>query len=129
MLRQLRARIVHGGREQGLTLPELLIVLLIIAILLGIAVPSTLAHRNRGNDAVASANVRQASLAAKTYFQDESTYAGITLDGLRAAYDQSLPAELAFSDLTAEGYCIESTVGGRTWRQDGPGAPIERAAC
>ena len=117
------------GREAGLTLVELVIVLIIISVLLAIAVPSILGQRNRAYDAVASATVRQAVPSIKAYYADNDTYAGMTLAGLRTAYDTTLPAALSFSSLTASSYCVQATASGRVWRQSGPGASIERASC
>lgn len=112
-----------------MTLVELMIVLIIIAVLLAIAVPSVLGQRNRANDAVASSRIREAVPPIKAYFQDNSTYLGMTVTGLRADYDKALPDTVTLSSLSATGYCVESSAGGRTWRQNGPGAPIERASC
>jgi type IV pilus assembly protein PilA len=112
-----------------MTLVELVIVLIIVAVLLAIAVPSVLGQRNRANDAVASARIREAVPPIKAYFQDNATFAGMTVAVLRAEYDKALPATLALSSLTAPGYCVQTDAGGRTWRQNGPGAPIERASC
>jgi type IV pilus assembly protein PilA len=127
---------VHGrlwsvGRpqEQGMTLVELLIVLVVIAVLLAIAVPSMLGQRNRAHDVVASSTVRQAAPSIKAYFQDHETYAGMTVAVLQAQYDKTLPAALTLSALTDSAYCVQFGSGGRTWRQNGPAAPIERASC
>jgi prepilin-type N-terminal cleavage/methylation domain-containing protein len=125
---RVRARISHGC-EAGFTLVELVIVLIVIGVLLAIAVPSVLGQRNRANDAVAASSLRQAAPAIKGYFQDNETYAGMSPAGLRAAYDQSLPASLTLSSLTDTSYCAQSSFNGRIWRQNGPGAPIERASC
>ncbi len=112
-----------------MTLVELVIVLIIIAVLLAIAVPSILGQRDRANDAVASARIREAVPSIKAYFQDNATYAGMSITTLRADYDKALPDTLALSSLTATGYCVQTAAGGRTWRQNGPGARIERASC
>ncbi len=112
-----------------MTLVELVVVLIILAVLLAIAVPSILGQRNRANDAVASARIREAVPSIKAYFQDNATYTGLSVALLRADYDKALPATLAFTSLTATGYCVETVAGGRTWRQNGPGARIERASC
>ena len=115
--------------EQGMTLVELVIVLIIIAVLFAIAVPSVLGQRNRANDAVASATIRQVAPSIKAYFQDNSTYVGMTVPTLRAEYDKALPLTLTLSSLSSTGYCAQAVAGGRAWRQNGPGAPIERASC
>jgi type IV pilus assembly protein PilA len=120
---------VRRGREQGMTLVELLIVLVVIAVLLAIAVPSMLGQRNRANDAVASSTVRQAAPSIKAYFQDHATYAGMTVAALQVQYDKSLPGTLVLANLSDSGYCVQTSHGGRTWRQNGPAAPVERLSC
>ena len=112
-----------------MTLVELMIVLIIIAVLLAIAIPSMLGQRNRANDAVASSRVRQAVPSIKAYYQDSSTYLGMTVAGLRTDYDKALPDSVVLTSLSVTSYCVESSSGGRTWRQNGPGAVIERASC
>ena len=129
-VRRVRSRIVNGvACRDGFTLIEVLLVLVIIGVLLAIAVPSILSHRNRANDAVAKANLRVALPSIEAYHGDHSTYVGMTPAVLRAGYDRSLSDTISFGSLTAIAFCAQSTVSGRTWRQNGPSAPLEYAAC
>src|SRR5215831_11442530 len=50
---------------------------------------------------------------------------------LRDNYDSELvTTKLAFPNPpTSVTYCVESTVGGKTWRKNGPGAAIENLPC
>src|SRR5437868_2133010 len=73
MREQLRKRL-EGRTEEGFTLIELMVVVLIIAILLAIAIPSFLGARGRAQDRAAQSNVRNALTAEKTYFTDNQTY-------------------------------------------------------
>jgi len=71
--------------DEGFTLIELMVVVLIIAILLAIAVPTFLGARQRAQARAAQSNVRQGFSSAKVFFTDNETYtsAGATT-GLQA---------------------------------------------
>ena len=132
-MNRVRTRIVNGVSrgtgEDGLTMLELLIVLVVIGVLVAIAIPSVLGQRNRASDAAAKANVRIAIPSLRAYHGDHGTYAGMTIPGLRATYDAGLDASLSLGALTDSSYCLQSTVSGRTWRQNGPAGLVEQASC
>jgi type IV pilus assembly protein PilA len=62
--------------DQGFTLIELMVVVLIIAILIAIAIPTFLGLRRRAQDRAAQSNLRNALTAAKAFYTDAESYSG-----------------------------------------------------
>ncbi|MDQ1437100.1 MAG: type pilus assembly protein PilA [Acidimicrobiaceae bacterium] len=85
MLHTLRKRLERD--EDGFTLIELMVVVLIIAILLAIAIPTFLGARQRAQDRAAQSDIRNALTAEKTFYTDNQVYTATTatLSGIEAA--------------------------------------------
>lgn len=82
MLNTLRKRIEKD--EDGFTLIELMVVVLIIAILIAIAIPTFLGARERAQDRAAQSDLRNAFTAQKVHYTDDQVYTedATILDGI-----------------------------------------------
>ena len=118
-----RIRKAQEEREGGFTLIELLVVIIIIGILAAIAIPVFLNQRQKGYDAQAKSDLRNAATAEETYMTDNNQYS--TDVGTAAAnlvqYKKSPNAGAITGYMTdaagakvagatgTNGYCLEST--------------------
>lgn len=140
---RMRARLAG---EQGFTLVELTIVLLILGILLTIAVPSYMSLKDKANKTAAAADLKQAAKAVIAYGADnfpnsaddpnavttDSGFSNITLAALATKYDASIsttagapyvlnPAGFAASSTD---FCITAAIGRWIAVQHGPGSGV-----
>src|SRR5438874_7473455 len=133
MTSKLRQRLAR--EEDGFSLIELLVVIIILGILLAIAIPSYLTFKGRANQSAAKADVRAAVPAVEAYNADNTGtgasggYTGMTVSALQAYDSAIVPAKLTIAAASATTYCIQSTVAQATWNKAGPGADITTGAC
>jgi type IV pilus assembly protein PilA len=77
--------------EQGFTLIELMVVVLIIAILIAIAIPTFLGARQRAQDRAAQSDLRNGLTAEKVTYTDTQTYSSDTAaNGVMRGIEPSL---------------------------------------
>src|SRR5438132_13152417 len=93
--------------EKGFTLIELMVVVLIIAILIAIAIPTFLGARQRAQDKQAQSNIRNALTTEKTYYVDNQAYTST------AANLTAIETSLDFSQADARS---EERRVGKEWR-------------
>jgi type IV pilus assembly protein PilA len=82
MLKAFRTRMKD---DKGFTLIELMVVVLIIAILIAIAIPTFLGMRRRAQDRAAQSDLRNGVTAAKAFFTDKDSYTGFDVTAAEAA--------------------------------------------
>jgi prepilin-type N-terminal cleavage/methylation domain-containing protein len=132
--------------EEGFTLVELTIVLLILGILLTIAVPSYLSFKDKASKTSAKAQVSQAMRAVISYGADnfpnsqndpdviatDSGYDNMDLPTLATKYDASIPTTpgqpyvinpAGFTPSSTD-FCVTAAVGRWIAVQHGPGTGI-----
>ncbi|MHB8296932.1 MAG: type II secretion system protein [Acidimicrobiales bacterium] len=103
--------------EQGFTLIELMVVILIIAILMAIAIPTYLGARNRAENSAAESNVRNALTSANVLFSKYNDYTSVSQTGLASAEPALSFLGTGATGAAASGYAA-NTVGWFT----GPGS-------
>jgi len=78
--------------DEGFTLVELMVVVLIIAILMAIAIPTFLGARQKAQDRAAQSDLRNGLMAAKVFYVDGETYLSTNIAGTITAYEALEPS-------------------------------------
>ena len=125
-----------GAGEQGFTLIEMMMVVAIVAILIGIAIPTVLSTRPRAQDSVAESEARQALKAERILFTDKQAFSDNPADAHSVepafAYTNSPPPAAGSNQVYLKAYGTPATtlvVGTRSasgicfWMRDRPTGP------
>jgi prepilin-type N-terminal cleavage/methylation domain-containing protein len=122
-----RLRNSRMTEERGFSLVEMLVVLMIIAVLLVIAVPSYLGFKERADARAAAANVRAAVPSAVMYHATHANYDGMDLAALRAI-DGGIHSGLVVAE-TDVAFTLSFTSGTCTATFAGPGGSAPTVTC
>lgn len=115
-------------REDGFTMIELLVVMIIMAILIAAGLAFHFGARERASDATARANIRTAVPAIEAYRGDNAGYDGMTVATLKSTYSPGI-GDIVIEWTATDDYCVSTTVSGRTWWKQGPSSQISMTAC
>jgi prepilin-type N-terminal cleavage/methylation domain-containing protein len=113
-------------REEGFTLIELMIVIAIIGILAAIAIPQFTSYRQRGFNAAAQSDLRNAATAQEAYYTDLQSYTKTPDDLTNRGYTKTPTVTLTITgaDTNTYGMTAKHTSGISTWTLNGPGGTI-----
>jgi type IV pilus assembly protein PilA len=109
-MKRMISKRTKAGSEGGFTLIELLVVIIIIAILAAIAIPMYLSQRQKGWEANARSDLRNAAVAQESYFTDNDTYldAGEEASLEDEGFNPSANVTLEILSGGTESYCMSA---------------------
>lgn len=100
---------LNTSNEDGFTLIEILVVILIIGILAAIAIPVFLNQRQTANDATAVSDTKNVAMAMQSYFTDNPTATYAPVEEIRKLVKESPNVSIAIMG-TSNDYCIHDGI-------------------
>jgi type IV pilus assembly protein PilA len=110
---------VHAGGEDGFSLLEVLVVVLVLGVLAAIALPAFLSQEDKGKDASAKSTARNLATAVESCRQGEDSYADCNEAGELGSEGQGYswgtdPGQVRVASANSDSFSIEAVSNGRT---------------
>ena len=115
-------------RDRGFTLVELLVVIIIIGILAGIAIPVFLNQRQKGYDTQAKSDLRNMASFEEIYLNDFNSYGNVSdIQTSEPTMHVSKGVTLTVLHVNGlNGYCLSAlSASGITWFYDSAGGGLQ----